>query len=273
MIKFYIHLSLFLFIGNFVFGQINETNTKPFCIGETYIIKSSVLKEDRLLNVYLPATFDVSNTYPVVYLLDGSAKEDFLHIVGLFQFFNLQFQLPEFIIVGIENVDRKRDFTFTTKDSTMKKELPTSGGSEKFIQFLETEVKMYVEQHFKTSGINYLIGQSLGGLLATEILLKKPNLFTHYLIVSPSLWWDNQSLLKQAKTLLEKQTTTVPYVYVSVGGMEHPVMRKDAKKIYKLLKSSAKITKLDFLELRKETHASILHQSINEALKLLQKEK
>jgi predicted alpha/beta superfamily hydrolase len=259
-----------LCLANTAWTQVEKTTSVPFCIGETHTIKSAVLKEDRMLNVYLPATFDASKTYPVLYLLDGSAKEDFLHIVGLFQFFNLQFQLPEFIIVGIENVDRKRDFTFPTKDSTMKKELPTSGGSEKFIQFLETEVKIYVEQHFKTSGINYLIGQSLGGLLATEILLKKPNLFTHYLIVSPSLWWDNQSLLKQAPSLLEKQSTNVPYVYVSVGGKEHPVMRKDAKKIYKLLKSSAKITKLDFLELPKETHASILHQSINEALKIIE---
>lgn len=256
------------FVWSSIQAQVTST---PYCIGETHVLNSSILKEPRQLNIYLPPNYETTKTYPVLYLLDGSLQEDFLHIVGLFQFYKLQFQQLDFIIVGIENVDRKRDFTFPTKDSTLKKEIPTSGGSEKFIQFLETEVKIYVEQNFKTSGVNYLIGQSLGGLLATEILLKKPHLFTHYLIVSPSLWWDNQSLLKQATTLLENQTIVVPYVYVSVGGKEHPVMRKDAKKAYKIFKSSHKISNLDFLELRNETHASILHQSISEALKLLQK--
>ena len=65
--------------------------------------------------------------------------------------------------------------------------------------------------------INTFSVQSLGGLLATEILLKNPEMFDNYFIISPSLWWDDESLLNQAGTLLSKSPDTKKFVYVSVG--------------------------------------------------------
>ncbi|MES2133019.1 MAG: alpha/beta hydrolase-fold protein [Bacteroidota bacterium] len=250
-------------------AQINTENNKPFTIGEIREIKSAVLGENRTLNVYLPYGYAKEKTYPVIYLLDGSVNEDFLHIAGLVQFFNM-LKMPEFIVVGIANVDRRRDFTFHTELPDLKKEFPTTGGSEKFIKFIETELQPFISSNYKTSDVKYIIGQSLGGLLAAEILLKKPDLFSHYLIVSPSLWWDNESLLKGAKLLVEKQNDAKRYVYISVGGQEEKVMQKDAKELSVILQQANKSNlKLDFLPLPKENHATILHQSINEAFKLL----
>lgn len=96
--------------------------TKPLTIGEIKTLKSVVLKEDRTLNIYLPSTYDSSKSYPVIYVLDGSMNEDFLHITGLVQFFNMTFGMPDFIVVGIANVDRKRDFTFHTDLKDLKKD-------------------------------------------------------------------------------------------------------------------------------------------------------
>lgn len=95
-------------------------------------------------------------------------------------------------------------------------------------------------------------------------------MFSHYLIVSPSLWWDNESLLDQAKTLLDQQSGSRAYAYVSVGDQEPKIMQKDARKLASVLKA-AKHLKLtvDFVPLAHENHATILHQSINEALKRL----
>ena len=60
----------------------------PFVLGEILQLQSAVLNETRTLNVYLPAGYSPDSTkkYPVIYLLDGSADEDFIHIVGLVQF-------------------------------------------------------------------------------------------------------------------------------------------------------------------------------------------
>lgn len=241
---------------------------EPLTIGEVRVLRSEILHEERILNIYLPYGYDKEKAYPVIYLLDGSIDEDFVHITGLAQFFRLQFNMPDFIIVGIANVDRKRDFTFHTDIKELQEHYPTTGHSEAFIRFLELELQPYIQSVYKTQETRYLIGQSLGGLLATEILLKKPELFSHYLIVSPSLWWDNESLLDQARPLIGQQAALNKYVYISVGKQEDKIMQREAKQLAGILKGAQKpgLTVV-FLPLAKENHATILHQSINEAFK------
>lgn len=263
-------LSVTCFVAFFCKAQLKTDSLKPLTIGEIRTIHSAVLNEYRKLNIVLPYNYDAAKAYPVIYLLDGSVNEDLMHITGLVQFYNMQFNMSDVIIVGIANVDRKRDFTFHTDLKDLQKSYPTTGHSDAFIRFLETELQPYIKATYKTNGTNYVIGQSLGGLLATEILLKKPELFSHYLIVSPSLWWDNESLLKQAKDLLAKQSDREIYVYVSVGGKEDKIMQKDAKELAAILKAANKPKqKVDFLLLSEENHATILHQSISEAFKKL----
>lgn len=252
-----------------LFKMNSQDIVKPFTIGETRTLKSEILNENRTLNIYLPDGFEKTKSYPVIYLLDGSANEDFLHIVGLVQFYKMQFNMPDFLVVGIANVDRKRDFTFHTDLKDLQKEYPTTGHSEKFIEFLEKELQPFVAKTYKTTETKYIIGQSLGGLLTTEILLKKPTLFTHYLIVSPSLWWDNESLLKEANHLLEQQKVMNQYVYISVGMQEDKIMVKEAQEIASILKKSNQKLKVEYLPLEKENHATVLHQSISEAFKKL----
>lgn len=261
-----ISILLALFFALILKAQEYESTSKPLVIGEVKTLKSSVLNEDRILNIYLPAKYDTTKAYPVIYLLDGTMNEDFIHICGLVQFFNLQFKMPEFIVVGIANVDRKRDFTFHTDLKDLQKDYPTTGHSDVFIQFLENELQPFINKSYKTNETKYLIGQSLGGLLATEILLKNSQLFSHYLIISPSLWWDDESLLKQAKTLFEKQEVNNLYVYISVGKGEHKIMQKDANALNEILKNAKKSNlKLDFKLMVDDNHATILHRSIYEA--------
>ena len=69
--------------------------------------------------------------------------------------------------------------------------MPNNGGSDKFITFIEKELQPYIERTYSTNDSKTIIGQSLDGLLATEILFKNPKLFNHYIIISPSLWWRN----------------------------------------------------------------------------------
>lgn len=244
---------------------------QPFSIGETVEIKSKVLGEKRILNIYLPEGYHADSVKDcnAIYLLDGSSNEDFLHIVGLVQFFNLQLGMPPTIVVGIGNVDRKRDFTYHTDNQEYIDYCPTCGSSEKFIQFLKEELRPFIDQNYKVNGRRILIGQSLGGLLATEIVLNDPNMFTDYLIVSPSMWWDDESMLKEAADLFEKQTIDPILVYVSVGS-EGKIMKRGAKGVHKALKKSGKDNlTLHFKGLPKENHATILHRSIYEAFSIL----
>ena len=267
-----------------VLGQTNKSNevdkTKPFILGVIDEIQSKELNETRILNIYLPEGYNPKDTtkYPVIYLLDGSADEDFIHIAGLVQFNSFEGinQVPKSIVVGIATVDRRRDFTFPTTITEDKEAYPTTGHSDKFISFVEKELQPYIQTNYKINSSKTIIGQSLGGLLATEILLKKPTLFNKYIIISPSLWWDNGSLLNQNSKILDSSFDQQTDIYIGVGkeGLAPTkiprVMEVDANLLAEKIKASkSKYLKVFFDYLPQENHATIMHQSVFNAFKLI----
>lgn len=266
-------------IGNAQVKKQKETS-KPFVLGTIEEINSKILSEKRIVNIYLPEGYNQNDTikYPVTYLLDGSADEDFIHVVGLFQFNNFSWinRVPKSIVVGVANIDRKRDFTYQTTIEEDKKRYLTSGKSANFISFIETELQPFIEKKYKTNNSKTIIGQSLGGLLATEILLKKPNLFNKYIIISPSLWWNNGSLLNEESEIYQENFKDKIDIYIGVGkeGLapsEIPhVMEVDANLLSEKLKSTkSKNVKVSFDYLPQEDHATITHTAIFNAMRIL----
>ncbi len=275
---------IFSLFTNVVFSQssklIEADSSKPFVLGVIDEIESKQLNEKRILNIYLPESYNKNDTikYSVVYLLDGSADEDFIHVAGLYQFNSFSWinRVPKSIVVGIATVDRRRDFTYPTTIEEGRKQFPTAGHSDKFIAFIEKELQPFIEKKYKTNSSKTIIGQSLGGLLATEILLKKPTLFNTYIIVSPSLWWDNGSLLNQQPDLLQQNFFQPTSIYIGVGKegltptkIPH-VMEVDANLLAeKLRNTKSKMVKVYFDYLPQEDHATIMHQAVFNALRLL----
>jgi pimeloyl-ACP methyl ester carboxylesterase len=81
-------------------------------------------------------------------------------------------------------------------------ELKTAGGGENFTAFLEKELIPYIDAHYPATPHRTLIGHSLGGLLVLNTLVNHPGLFDSYVALDPSMWWDDEKLLKQAHELL-----------------------------------------------------------------------
>ena len=265
-----------------LFGQDKTASSKPkpFVLGVIDEIQSVELSEKRVLNIYLPEGYDEQDTikYPVIYLLDGSADEDFIHIVGLVQFNNFSWinRIPESIVVGIANVDRKRDFTYATTIEEEQKRNKTAGKSDKFITFIEKELQPFINKKYKTNASKTIIGQSLGGLLATEILLKKPLLFDKYIIISPSLWWDNGSLLNLKSDILQANFSQKTDIYIGVGKeglapstIPH-VMEVDANLLTEKIQSTkSPNVHVYFDYLPQEDHATISHLAVFNAFRIL----
>ena len=280
-----IRLTSYIIVLVIFFGSAEviaqSSASKPFVLGTMEHIDSKVLGETRILNIYTPPGYspDSSSTYPVIYLLDGSADEDYIHIVGLTQFLTMIDTMPPCIVVGVGNVNRRRDFTYAIPDSDVvsslssiqadKKYFPVSGGSSKFISFIEKELQPFIEKKYKTSNSKTIIGQSLGGLLATEILIRKPELFDRYLIVSPSLWWDHEGLLSQAKTSQQKRANLALRVFIAVGS-EGDMMEHDANRLADILRTSVLApSSIDFLHMPNENHLTILHNAAYQGLEFL----
>ncbi|QMW04365.1 alpha/beta hydrolase [Spirosoma foliorum] len=267
-------ICLFAALANPSLGQSTPA-TKPFVLGVIDAIQSKELGETRTLNIYLPDGYskDSMANYPVIYLLDGSADEDFIHIAGLVQFANFSWVnlLPKSIVVGIANVDRRRDFTYPTTIEKDKKDYPTTGHSQKFIAFLEKELQPYIQKKYSSNPNKTIIGQSLGGLLATEILFKKPDLFNQYIIVSPSLWWDNESLLAHQPAFLQAGFHQKTMVFVAVG-KEGKIMETDSGRLMDMLKKAPVGTlKSDFHYFADENHATIFHLAVYKAFERFKK--
>ena len=165
---------------------------------------SNTLKEGRPLEIVLPPNYNSSapEKYDVLYVTDGEWNTRI--VSNIRQFLGIQF-IPDNIIVSIPNVypnkmnQRGRDFTPTHTDG-----MSESGGAEKFLSFLKTELLPYINNKYKTNGENTFYGSSLGGLFAMYAFCKEPQLFQSYLIADPAWWWDNNYTSKLVKENLDK---------------------------------------------------------------------
>ena len=194
-------------------------------IGHRDSVVSGTLKETRKLLVYTPPSYNdttyLPRRYPVLYLLDGDAH--FHSVTGLLQILgtgvNATYVLPEMIVVAISNTDRMRDMTPTrvTTDFEGKPSpaMKTTGGMPAFLEFMQAELVPYVEATYRTMPYRVLVGHSLGGITAINALYTKPTLFNAYVAIDPSLWWDDRTLLKQAKAQVAKPGLTGRALYVA----------------------------------------------------------
>ncbi|MES2627774.1 MAG: alpha/beta hydrolase-fold protein [Bacteroidota bacterium] len=269
---------LFCVAGN---GQQVVSST-PLVIGVSLEIHSQELGENRKLNIYLPDGYKAGDTthYPVIYLLDGGMDEDFIHISGLVQFNTFPWiqRFPNSILVGIVNTDRKRDFTFPSSIKFHQEKIPNAGGSAKFRSFLQKELIPFIANRYPVTSDRMLIGQSLGGLFATEILFSQPELFNRFIIVSPSLWWNDASLLHRSilPAVLSPNFDQPVSIYIGVGkegkvpGNRDATMEGDAETLANYLKNAKKPGVTVFFDfLPGEDHATVGHQAVFNALRML----
>lgn len=253
---------------------LNGADGRPFVFGVVHELPSKVLGQTRVLNVWLPEGYkDSTASYPVIYVLDGSAHEDFPHIAGLAQFMNMYDLLPKSIVVGIANVDRYHDFTHPTKGDSDLVWVPTAGGSAAFIEFLEKEAQPFVTQHYRTNGTRTIIGQSLGGLLCAEILFNKPELFENYVLVSPSLWWNNGSLANGAEAWAKANAALPERVFLAIA-RDDDMMQDDVDKTIAAFKAHARPPfQWIYVPFPEESHATILHRAVYRAFEWLNERK
>ena len=220
-------LSLFISIA---FSTLFAQNENQIIIGSIDSLYSNILGEQRKIWVHIPQSAERSSLekYPVLYLLDGNGH--FYSVTGMIKQLstvNGNSICPEMIVVGIPNTDRRRDLTPShTGDS-----INTSGGGEKFTAFLEKELIPYVDSNYPTRPYRTLIGHSLGGLLVINTLINHPTIFNNYVAIDPSLYWDDQKLLKQAAIALEQEKFEDKSLYVAIAstrnGMDTTTAQKD----------------------------------------------
>ena len=229
MIKFEKILIIILFINLFSCGQdekqekAHNLNLKPadgIQIGLIDTIYSKILNQKRELVIYIPESAKDPNRkrekYPVVYLLDGDYN--FVPFVGMLKQFSEMNDtkiLPEMIVVGIPNIDfnsRMMDYSPTTAGNPEQ-----YGGGNKFLEFMQTELFPYIEQNYSGSQNRTIVGHSFGGLVVMHALTNHQEMFTNYLLIDGSLYFDNELFLKNPSYSLKGKNLKNKNLFIGIA--------------------------------------------------------
>jgi hypothetical protein len=255
--------------------------------------------------VYKPLTPAPPSGYPVIFVTDGN---------GMFPLAAAQMAIMTLggkgaVVVGIgyptddlmrPMMLRYRDLTPITADQTLFPTQPPlaeadrGGESELFYRFIAEELRPIVSTSYPLDAHHQtLYGHSLGGLFVLGVMFKHPDSFNSYVASSPSIWWDNRSVLKDESDFLAKEKRAKhpirvlicvgakeqePYSQVPPGAGNMPLsevnkkiaearMVDNARGLSQRLKqASEKSVVVRFQEFGAEDHLSVIPASISRAL-------
>jgi predicted alpha/beta superfamily hydrolase len=252
------------------FGLQGEVKSvQPLAIGETFVIGSTILREERRINVYFPPGYVSSDArVPVLYMPDGGIAEDFVHVAGLVQVLVGNGTMRPFLLVGIENTQRRRDMTGPTENADDQKIAPRVGGSQKFRAFLRDELMPVVEKRYRTTKERAIVGESLAGLFVIETLVHQPELFDTYIAIDPSLWWNDEKLVVEAGERLRERAG--PKKTLLIATSDEPGMIAAAQRFIKQLESSSSSGfRWHYDPFPEEKHSTIYHPAALRAFRKL----
>jgi predicted alpha/beta superfamily hydrolase len=241
----------------------------PLVVGDTFTIESKAVGETRRINVYLPPGYAeaADQRFPVLYMPDGGIAEDFLHVAGLVQVSVGNGTMRPFILVGMENTERRRDMTGPTENAEDKKIAPRVGGSEAFRSFMREELMPEVKARYRTTNETAVVGESLAGLFVLETFFQEPDLFDTYIAFDPSLWWNNNALVKTAGAPLQKKPELEKSIYIATSSEGTPELAQQfVNNIKQGLPASVH---LGYVQMPEEKHATIYHPAALKAFRAL----
>jgi predicted alpha/beta superfamily hydrolase len=221
-------LTLFFSLQEKGIAQSNKNELYLTKVATKDSLFSTTFQETKNFWVQLPENYNPNSSekYPVVYILDGGALMNSLETV-----YNNYWghYLPHMILVGIQNrTNRTRDLTTSQikmrGGSIMDKD---TGGAEKFTKYIETELIPHIDENYPTTSYRTLIGHSYGGLFTLNMLINHNKLFKNYIAIDPSLDWDNQKLLKEAKTKLQTENFKGKSLFVSLAAEQLHMMNEN----------------------------------------------
>lgn len=276
-------LALFCFCVAINAQTENAKTLQPVTLNRTEVYKiiSKANGVTYPIFISLPGSYyNTNKTYPVVYMLDAYSSFGIVTQTAKLMAFNKE--LPELIIVGISSeggskefiYNRARDFTPTyipaeKLPDAAKSMIPTSGGAEKFLEFIKNELIPFVETNYRIEqNERTLIGHSLGGLFTSYVLFNQTDLFNRYVMISPALTWDDNLIIKQEEKFSVMNKKLPVKIYTSVGSLEH----EELLGIWGKFISSLQGRKYEGLKMKTEivegeTHYTIIPYLVTHGLK------
>ncbi|MGJ8684592.1 MAG: alpha/beta hydrolase [Nonlabens sp.] len=168
-------------------------------------IDSKFTNDERVINIWTPPNYDTTtDSLTVLYMPDGGIKEDFPHIANTLDTLIKQHKIPNVILVGIENTERRRDLSGPSKVAYDLEFIPNPGGADNFRKFIKNELVPEINKKYRTTNKKAIIGESLAGLFVVETSILEPDMFDYYIAMDPSLWFNESYLVKNYEDLTKE---------------------------------------------------------------------
>jgi predicted alpha/beta superfamily hydrolase len=215
-------------------ASVHAAPPPPYLIEDTEVrdVPAPSLKRDYQVYVALPASYKGSNRrYPVLFVTD--ANYAFPVTRNIAQRLNKHAGMEEVIVVGLSYsqgdgavFSRRRDYTPTTPRrhayrSDMPERAPAFGEAGAYGRYLVDEVMPMIAAHYRADMRRKIfVGHSYGSLLGLELLFTRPRSFEHYILGSPSLWYDQGIMFEREKAYAAQHKDLPASVYFGIGATE-----------------------------------------------------
>jgi len=228
-------------------------------------ISSKFVNEERIINVWVPPNYAQStDSFPVLYMPDGGIKEDFPHVANTLSKLIDENKIPPYILVGIENTERKRDLSGSTEVEYDLKYIPNPGGSNNFRNFIKKELFAKIDKNYRTQNRKAIIGESIAGIFVIETFLLDNDMFDFYIAIDPSLWYNEQYLVKNFETLSKENYKRKKKLWFA--GSDAVDISTHTNKLEKKLKQSKKELIWKYSDEPNEQHNTIFRATKEKAL-------
>lgn len=194
------------------------TKDETFKSGETkeFTLQSAANGASYDIRVGLPANYNPSaEKYATIYVLDG--KEIFGFVANRCQEISDQYALKNVLVVSIGyGKDRSIDYTPTKVSSV-------TGGAPQFLNFIESQLIPKIEQDYQADtarNSRVILGHSYGGLFGGYAFSENNAVFGNYIMLSPSLWFDNRVTLRMESDNRPKNKNSRQLVFMGIGENE-----------------------------------------------------
>ncbi|MEQ1586075.1 MAG: alpha/beta hydrolase-fold protein [Cyclobacteriaceae bacterium] len=225
---------MFILLGSCTEEEFNPTLTREFSIQSVF--NSATYK----IKVGLPDNYNAAEKYASIYVLDG--EENFDLVANHCREISKNYATQNVVVVSIGyGRDRSIDYTPTKVSSV------TGGGAE-FLQFIKDELIPTMEEEFSvdtTRASRVILGHSYGGLFGACVFAVANNLFGNYILLSPSIWFDNEVSLLLEKDYRAANQQMQQVVFMGIGEVENSGrMQAPFEAFYQALRDNYTHTKL-----------------------------
>lgn len=251
-------------------GAAQAPAVDPVPPHDSFRVQSRALGEGRRINVWTPPGYDrtAKSRWPVLYMPDGGIDEDFPHVVNTVDSLLERGTIRSVIVVGIPNTQRRRDLTGPTTVKEDSAIAPKVGGSAEFRAFFRDELIPAIDARYRTTGERAIIGESLAGLFVLETFLIEPALFTHYASIDPSLWWNDEALVKSVGGDLARMNAAPRTLYLTTANYA-PTISASERIAAELRAASPPLLRWSYVPRPDLTHATIFRGVQADALRYL----